>query len=389
MFKHLITPLFFLLTISFFASAQPIKTPSYGKGIKLASEDTTFETKIGFRFQTLYRGDYNLDSDQYTDRLTIRRSRLKFDGFVLDPKFTYKVELALSNQDHQSGQINESGNTSNIILDAVLKWKISENSTVWFGQTKLPGNRERVISSQKLQFVDRSLVNSLFNLDRGMGVQLHRETEFSTGMVLRQAASISMGEGRNITASNPYNGYDYTLRLEWLPMGNFTSGGDYFGSDLKREERPKLSIGSSYDWNFHAVRSRGNLGQFISDSEGQYVENNLYTLFLDAMFKYQGFSYMAEYAHRTARTPSSSFGIGSGIVNQMGYLFANNVGIDVRHTMIFPEEVSAINEITEYTLGVSKFLSGHNLKFQSDITYRQITNGSDLVQFRFQTEVAF
>ena len=56
-------------------------------------------------------------------------------------------------------------------MDAVLKNHINENWSLWFGQTKLPGNRERVYSSQELQFVDRSLVNARFNLDRDVGVQ--------------------------------------------------------------------------------------------------------------------------------------------------------------------------------------------------------------------------
>jgi phosphate-selective porin OprO and OprP len=34
------------------------------------------------------------------------------------------------------------------VLDAVAKWNFAENFSLWFGQAKLPGNRERVISSQ-------------------------------------------------------------------------------------------------------------------------------------------------------------------------------------------------------------------------------------------------
>ena len=47
-----------------------------------------------------------------------------------------------------------------------------KNFEIWFGQGKLPGNRERVISSGNLQQVDRSLLNSLFTIDRDFGFQL-------------------------------------------------------------------------------------------------------------------------------------------------------------------------------------------------------------------------
>ena len=93
----------------------------------------------------------------------------------MSPKFSYKVELALSNCDIRGGGNPEFGNTANIILDAVLIYYINENWSLWFGQTKLPGNRERVYSSQKLQFVDRSLVNARFNLDRDVGVQIYHK----------------------------------------------------------------------------------------------------------------------------------------------------------------------------------------------------------------------
>ena len=37
-------------------------------------------------------------------------------------------------------------------------WNFYENFELWAGQTKLPGNIERVISSGNLQQVDRSLI---------------------------------------------------------------------------------------------------------------------------------------------------------------------------------------------------------------------------------------
>ena len=66
----------------------------------------------------------------------IRGSRLKADGWALSPKFSYKVELVLSNRDIRGGGNPEFGNTANIILDAVLIYYINENWSLWFGQTK-------------------------------------------------------------------------------------------------------------------------------------------------------------------------------------------------------------------------------------------------------------
>jgi hypothetical protein len=151
--------------------------------------------KFGTRFQTLYEGNLNRNTDDYDDKLLVKRTRLKFDGFVFNPNLTYKIQLGLTNRDIRASQIAQSGNTAGIIYDAVLKWEFAKNWELWFGQAKLPGNRERVISSQKLQFVDRSLVNSRFNIDRGSGIQLRHKNKIGKFVVRKFFPSTWWKEG--------------------------------------------------------------------------------------------------------------------------------------------------------------------------------------------------
>ena len=157
------------------ANAQETNAPKFGKGLfNLIGQDSTWSMKVGLRFQTLAtsKWDVNNGLSNPESSMLIRRSRLKFDGFAFSPKLKYKVELGLSNRD-QSGASIYTSNASRQILDAVLKWNFSGNFVLWFGQTKLPGNRERVISSANLQQVDRSLLNSRFTIDRDMGCLLY------------------------------------------------------------------------------------------------------------------------------------------------------------------------------------------------------------------------
>ena len=49
---------------------------------------------------------------------SIRRARLKFDGFALSPKLKYKFEFGLSNRD-LSGASTFTGNAPRYILDGV------------------------------------------------------------------------------------------------------------------------------------------------------------------------------------------------------------------------------------------------------------------------------
>jgi hypothetical protein len=368
--------------------AQEIAYESFGKGIKVQAKDSSFYAKIGFRFQSLFSSSLNLENDVWDRSMMIRRSRLKAEGWALSPKFSYKVELALSNRDIKGGSKTEFGNTANIILDAVLKYHINSHWSVWFGQTKLPGNRERVFSSQKLQFVDRSLVNARFNLDRDVGIQIHHKAKIGN-VIVKEAFSIALGNGRNVII-NDENGYQYTGRIEFLPMGEFTGKGDYYGADLAREKTLKMAIGITADYNNNAFRSRGNLGSFLVDAvSGDYITDNLNTLFVDAIVKKNGFSSQAVYAIRKSPNSLGDFGLGKGLNLQAGYVFNNKVEFAARYSNINAEVISSINDQSEYALGFSKYFSGHNLKCQADFSYHDLElTEDDFLRFRLQVEFA-
>ncbi|MCZ6520745.1 MAG: porin [Bacteroidetes bacterium] len=383
---------FFFFLLYFHVAAQDIGYTTFGEGVRIMASDSSFALKFSARFQTRYVGVVNLEDNSYQDRILIRRWRLKFDGFAVDPRLVYKLELGFSNRDTGGGDIIQTNNTSRVILDAVLKWNFYKNWTVWFGQTKLPGNRERVISSQKLQFVDRSLANTL-TLDRDIGVQLRHHHTLGK-VVVREIGSISMGEGRDITVDNA-GGYDYTARLEILPFGTFISKGDYFSADLKREPSPKLAIGLTYDYNDDASKSRGQLGSFLSEAR------DLLSIHADAIFKYKGVSSLVEYTHRevvtrgpvistdTLGNVTEAFLTGNGFQISGGYLLKSNYEIALRWHGFLPEEEIQRNDIYSYALGLSKYIRDHNLKVQSDFTYSQIENTDDAFVIRFQVELSF
>ncbi|MFY0689891.1 MAG: FmdC precursor [Cyclobacteriaceae bacterium] len=371
--------------------AQEISNNRFGKGVQVMAKDSSFFVKGSFRFQTLYDGQTTLGSGEWSDKMMIRRSRVKMEGYVYDPRFSFKAELAVSNRDN--GKVaNETNRAANIVLDAVMKYKFDRNNMeLWIGQTKLPGNRERVISSQKLQFVDRSQLNSKFTIDRGTGVQFRNKSKTAFG-VIKQQAAISLGEGRNVTASN-VGGYEYTGRLEYLPFGEFASKGDYFGSDLKREPKPKLAIGFTWDENIGASKEQGFKGDYIQELQ------NLQTIYIDAMFKFKGFSSMLELAERKVinGNPVGTDEVGNPIAFitgtagnlQAGYLFKNNYEIAARFTGIRPENNNWSDDYNVMTLGFSKYIVGHNLKFQSDVSLINNDQSDDQFRFRFQAELAF
>jgi len=378
-------------------SAQEKNAPKFGKGIfNLVGKDSTWSMNVGARVQFLGTSIWEEGESNQTN-LLVRRARLKFDGFAFSPKLKYKLELGLANRDI-SGTSVYTGNTPRIIMDAVMKYNFAKNLEFWFGQTKLPGNRERVISSADLQLVDRSILNARFNIDRDMGVQLRHHFTIADQFVIREILSISQGEGRNVVTGNE-GGFQYTGRVELLPFGNFSSKGDYSGSDLKREPKPKLSIAATYNFNNNAVRVRGNQGSYMTTDYGLY-ETNINDVFVDAMFKYKGFSFMGEYANRDAKNPiaTNSDGsetgdivqVGQGYNLQSGYLFKNNWEVTGRYSNVkLDQAITGKVPENQYTLGVSKFIVGHKLKVQTDVSVLDINPANDIIMWRLQFDIHF
>ena len=383
-------------------NAQEISDTSFGKGlINFVAKDSSFSVKFAPRFQVRSMSSWDHNGNQYGSpdhNFIVRRARLKFDGFAYSPKLKYKLELGLSNRDI-SGANDFNRNTPRYILDAVIMWNFSGNWELWAGQTKLPGNVERVVSSANLQLVDRSLLNSRFNIDRDLGVQLRHKTNLGGDFLMREKFAVSQGEGRNVTEGNE-GGLQYTARLEFLPFGTFKSKGDYSQSDLKREAKPKLMLGFTYNYNQDAVRERGFAGDYMIRTDGSIYETNQTTIFADAMLKYNGFSFMGEYAKRTADdeiateldglTPTGDLVLTGNALNlQAGYLFKSNYEIAARFTTLEYENVTGALPTEQYTLGVNKYVVGHKLKVQSDISYTTLDGNDDNITFRLGFDIHF
>lgn len=301
----------------------------------------------------------------------VRRLRLRIDGFLYDPKLTYSVQLSFSRGD----QDLENTGVANIIRDAVIFYHFTPKFYMAFGVSKLPGNRQRVNSSGQLQFAERSIVNGALTIDRDFGLKTYY-TEQIGKVILNLKTAISTGEGRSANTTD--DGLAYTGRVEVLPFGAFTGGGDYSEGDLEREKTPKLSLAGGYSFNHKAKRTGGQLGQEL------YNEVNLGTWIFDGLIKYNGWAYTAEFLKRDAPNPLTydsnadlryAF-VGMGINHQLSYLFKNNYELAGRYSFLKPSKkiigLEPRREVLE--LGTSKYLQKHRIKLQLSLNY-QTQNG--------------
>lgn len=397
---HLSLFFMFMFCNHLYAQKSKIALEKIKRGIHYTQKDSLFS--LGFEFRMQNRVQYMSKSlSDFTPEsfeMRVRRLRLKFKGFVYDPRLTYYIQLCFSkgDLDWDSETSNAVNSTPNIVRDAVIYYEVVKGLKFGIGQTKLPGNRQRVTSSGDQQFFDRSIVNSTFTLDRDFGLFATYSHNY-----FRIKGAVTSGEGRNVIKSD--KGLNYTGRIEVLPFGKFTGDNESWEGDLAREEKPKMNIAAGYNYNVHAMRTGGTLGNALH----QY--SNMQNFHADISFKYKGFALLNEYCQRWVDVPvtiNSDNEIayvynGFGNNTQLSYCFKNKYEIAARYSFVSPNkniydnpDFTSVNakRLEQWQLGVTKYLIDHRMKLQFDILYhlaKDLRNASQKGQFGavFQIEL--
>ncbi len=332
--------------------------------------DSIFKLNLRFRMQNRF-GFQSVAGNPLEIKFfdaRVRRMRLRLDGFLLSRKIQYYVQLSFSRWD----QNLESGNVAQTVRDAILYYNINNRFYIGFGQSKLPGNRQRVTSSGNLQFADRSIANSNFNIDRDFGFFGYYTQPLGSSLLYLKGA-LTSGEGRNALAAN--NGLCYTARAEWLPLGAFSQNTDYLEGDITFTQTPKLSLAVTYSNNQKAVFSAGQLGFALPDPQ------NLQYWMGDMMFKYKGFAMLGEYFYKKTeysvfQDPNDlrirSIPAGTGYNLQLSYCTPNMYEPALRFAGFMPDKASADVRATQHEnwLGLTKYLNGHRIKLQANLIYQ-------------------
>ena len=347
---------------------------SFGKGVGLTSPDSLFQFNIRFRMQNRVTYIEN-DGEKPGYDGQIRRLRLRFDGYVINPKFLYAIQLSFAPGD--VGEIHD-GENINIIRDAVFFYRPNKNWNFSFGQTKLPGNRQRVNSSGGLQLTDRTINNAKFTIDRDFGFQVHNMNEFKDKFSYNFKAAFTTGEGRNSTEKAD-DGIAATGKIELMPLGAFTKDGTYFEGDVVREKKPKLLISGAFQQNNHARRTQGQLGNDL------FEKRTMKSVLLDGMFKYNGWAAMMSYMSRTTTenavtfnpddaTESSYVFVGNGFDYQASYVTKSNYEFITRYSIqnVGKDIQTLAPNTREISFGVTKYIWEHAFKLQAEINFDKL-----------------
>ena len=363
-----------------------------GKGVSFQARNKTFGMTMRARMQSLLEFDLDEDFHHTMTDAEVKRIRLNFEGYVLSPKLLYSIQLGFAPNDMKTAP---NGN-SNVVRNAILFYKPNSHWNFGVGQAKIKANRAHSTSSSALEFVDRSIVDGQFQLDRDFGFFAESYYTLAASFDVAAKASITMGEGRNWGKSSSQSGFAYTGRMELFPLGSFKGKGEAFEGDYEHEEHPKLMLGGAFSYNDKATRLNGQTGDFLPTGETR----SLKSYFADVVFKYKGFAFAANFMGRACsqplfpNEPETTIFVGKGVNVQASYMLPKHWSLALRNATLFADEkirpAVGYNQFNQTTLGITKYLMGHNFKVQADASYNHRTEaiaGYDRWQFRFVLEV--
>ncbi len=398
----------------------PVKVGWGKKGFTLSTRDGKWKTAIQWRLQFRYTYPEDQDEDSVSDfsdnaesTFEIRRARMKVGGHGYQPWLKYYFEV-----DWQSVRSAGSSGSEARLLDWRIMLEKYKFAQLRIGQWKINYNRERVDSSGKQQFIERSIVNSPFTIDRQMGVMLYGHVFPGTMADGWYYAGVYTGSGRgerNDDANMMYHG-----RVQWNFLGRDLA---FSQSDVEYHERPAGSIawagatniGDCTRWSSSGcgtLATPTSLGaDFTPDSiaaDGQFRTDQQ---MVELAFKWRGFSVQSEYHWKqvkdAGRSATGSFGGAlPSKTNLMGSYF--NVGyfphyivravpkpleIAFRYAFVDPNVGVSGDKRQEFTPVINWFFAGHRNKLTVDYSYVTLaqpgTSALTENRVRFQWDVSF
>ena len=358
------------------AASEPVQLPNleYGsQGFQFTSADGLFSLAIQNRIQFRYANPFDSDPRSIEDlereqsAFMIRRGRTKMKGHAYWPWLKYYLQYDWSDP---------------ILRDLNLTLEKYPWANLWVGRGKVVYNDERVTSSGKQQFVNRSILNDIFTVDRQQGLQLTGRLFEDEWYHFNYATGIFTGKGVG-ERNNDDNALMYSGRLQWNPLGG---GVDFSQSDLELHESPALSLAVAAASNqsrctaFATAReSCRSLPGFEIGEAGQYRLNQMMQ---ETRFKWKGLSVKQEWHGKevidtlqatTERGRATSM---MGNLVQVGYFphaawsaLPKEIELAARYAFVDPNLGQTSDMQQEFSGVINYFFHGHNNKLSLQLSH--------------------
>lgn len=376
--------LFLLCLLAMAVNCHADETPGWayaGNGWEWKNPDSGSYIWLGLRFQSRYsnRVDEPLVSDDLRregdEGIGVNRARYKI-GAGIGHYLTLYHEYDLRN-----GQL----------LDLRATWKPVQWFNLRAGQWKAEYNRERVDSSGKQQFAERSILNYWFTLDRQNGIMA--SGRLAEGSRIDSSWWLGVLNGNGINSSGDGGQPMWMGRYQWNFSGDILP---FSQSALKKYTRGRGSLAFALASN-HSPYTRfsssggGQLPGYTDGQDNQYAVEQLMQEF--AWHK-NGWSLQQELHFKKIRDRINGATASlRGAYLTLGWFPATKFNLPeqlefaARIAFVDPYPTADLHENKEFTLATNWFFNGHRNKFTVDMSRLQISDpGGEALDWRFRLQ---
>jgi phosphate-selective porin OprO/OprP len=339
---------------------------SYGKqGLQFDDGTGNNFLWFGVRLQTRWQNEEVSQDDlpgapiSTASELGFNRGRLKLGGHVVSPRFTIYSEYDF---------------VDNRLLDLRATYKFTDWLSIRIGQWKSEFNRERIDSSGKQQFVERSVATPWFTIDRQQGVvasgRVAKDTRGDTSYWFGWLS----GAGRGGDTSDA-DGL-WLARVQWNFHGRVLG---FSQSAISRPEEPRGSVAVAAVTGksaFTAFSSKGG-GQLPGYVNGAPDQYRIEQVMIETAYQYRGFSWQQEIhwkevldrAAGQRRRLVGGYAQAGVFVSEWVESFPEPLEFALRFARVDPDRDVAGDNEKELTLGSNWFFNGHRNKLSLDLSH--------------------
>ena len=339
---------------------------SYGKqGLQFDDGTGNNFLWFGVRLQTRWTSNRVTDDEvpgepvDTSSEFDINRGRLKLGGHLVSPRFEIYSEYDL---------------VGSRLLDLRATYKFADWLSVRVGQWKSEFNRERIDSSGKQQFVERSVVTPWFTIDRQQGIMASGRVGSGSRADTSYWFGWLTGAGRGGDASEA-DGL-WLARAQWNFHGRvlgFSQGA------LSRPEEPagSVAIAAVTGKSAYTAFSSSGGGQLPGFTQGEPDQYRIEQFMIETAWQHGGFSWQQEIHWKSIddrvsggqRSLFGGYAQAGMFFSELYESFPEPLELAVRFARVDPDEDVSGDTEKEYTLGGNWFFNGHRNKLTLDVSH--------------------
>jgi len=353
--------------------AMPVGTAGYDKGFFISDGGVN---KLSIQGRVQGRMEYTSVDKGSAPRANrhaflLPRARLTMKGTAYTTRLIYKFQ-----SDFGKGQV--------ALKDFYLDYRVGEGDVhVRLGQFKMPFGREFLNSSSKLEFVDRTIVNSYIGNSRDVGLEVHNnlshspKTEWAVGVfngtgdkgVFQPAVEVDPTTMETTVVGGKFSNVPEKIRpAVALRIGHNSEGmKGYSEADLEGGDfRYGVAFASlnHFQYGAGAASSRDGV-DFVVKQDGMSATGGVYADLQGADFGNLSYAGVGAYA-------------------QAGYMLDDKKQVALRYASVTEE---GGNNQQEVSGAYSFYKFSHGLKWQSDVSYLHRDDGAKRQDIRVRSQV--